>query len=200
MPKRPRCRSSSLRQGLASRILRKTGVGLRFKCRTALTTADAIFSPWARSPPSAGAKPHSRRAQAAEVPPPPPSPLPPCRRSRNWPTTRCRFGDGPLERQARQNHRLVLGLDEDALLRPFRVRAGLRASGHELGGWYDTYAFAPGATFGQWMSALSRVITRSPAMRQRAPKCNAWCEPTLATIDARGSSLPPQSLPRAHAR
>src|ERR1700733_7851171 len=35
-----------------------------------------------------------------------------------------RFGAGPLERQARENHRLVLGLDEDALLRPFRLRAG----------------------------------------------------------------------------
>ena len=60
-----------------------------------------------------------------------------------------RFGAGPLERQARENHRLVLGLDKDALLRPFRLRAGLRAPGEELGGWYDTYAFAPGATFGQ---------------------------------------------------
>src|ERR1700679_2671283 len=65
-----------------------------------------------------------------------------------------RLSAGPLERQARENHRLVMGLDEDALLRPFRVRAGLSAPGQELGGWYDTYAFAPGATFGQWMSAL----------------------------------------------
>ena len=59
-----------------------------------------------------------------------------------------RFGPGPLDQQARENHRLVLSLDEDALLRPFRVRAGQRAPGHDLGGWYDTYAFAPGATFG----------------------------------------------------
>ena len=66
------------------------------------------------------------------------------------------LGAGPLERQARENHRLVLELDEDSLLRPFRVRAGQPAPGRDLGGWYDTYAFAPGATFGQWMSALSR--------------------------------------------
>ena len=74
---------------------------------------------------------------------------------------------GPLERQARENHRLVLGLDEDALLRPFRLRAAQHAPGHELGGWYDTYAFAPGATFGQWMSALSRyyAITGDAATR-----------------------------------
>ena len=69
-----------------------------------------------------------------------------------------RFNDGPLQLQARQNHRLVQGLDEDALLRPFRVRSGLPAPGQELGGWYDTYAFAPGATFGQWMSALTALF------------------------------------------
>ncbi len=63
---------------------------------------------------------------------------------------------GPLQRQASENHRLVLALDENALLRPFRMRSGLAAPGHDLGGWYDTNAFAPGANFGQWMSALSR--------------------------------------------
>jgi len=63
---------------------------------------------------------------------------------------------GPLERQARENHRLLLSLDEDSMLRPFRVRAGHAAPGSDLGGWYDADAFAPGATFGQWISALSR--------------------------------------------
>lgn len=63
---------------------------------------------------------------------------------------------GPLQRQARENHLLVLALDETALLRPFRMRSGLAAPGHDLGGWYDTNAFAPGANFGQWLSALSR--------------------------------------------
>src|SRR5258708_9913449 len=65
-----------------------------------------------------------------------------------------RFRAGPLERQARENHSLVLGLDEDALLRPFRARAALTAPGQELGAWYDTYAFTPAATFGPSMSAL----------------------------------------------
>src|SRR4051812_11986612 len=32
------------------------------------------------------------------------------------------FDAGPVDRQARENHRLLLGLDEDALLRPFRER------------------------------------------------------------------------------
>jgi len=94
-----------------------------------------------------------------------------------------RFSDGPIERQARENHRLVLGLNEDALLRPFRVRAGLRAPGQELGGWYDTYAFAPGATFGQWMSALARyyAITGDAATRAKVQRL---VRGYAATIDA----------------
>ena len=63
---------------------------------------------------------------------------------------------GPLERQARQNHGLLMSLNEDSMLHPFRVRAGHAAPGSSLGGWYDADAFAPGANFGQWVSALSR--------------------------------------------
>ena len=96
------------------------------------------------------------------------------------------FSDGPLERQARENRQLVLGLDEDALLRPFRVRAGQRAPGQELGGWYDTYAFAPGATFGQWMSALSRYYAISGDAAARA-KVRRLVRGYAATLDARGS-------------
>ena len=94
-----------------------------------------------------------------------------------------RLGEGPLARQARENHRLVLGLDEDALLRPFRVRAGLRAPGQELGGWYGTYAFAPGATFGQWMGALARYYALSGDAATRA-KMQRLVRGYAATIDA----------------
>ncbi|MHB8478530.1 MAG: beta-L-arabinofuranosidase domain-containing protein [Steroidobacteraceae bacterium] len=96
------------------------------------------------------------------------------------------FSDGPLARQARENHSLVLSLDEDALLRPFRVRAGQPAPGRDLGGWYDTYAFAPGATFGQWMSALSRhyAITGDAATRA---KVRRLVRGYAATVDAAGS-------------
>jgi hypothetical protein len=96
------------------------------------------------------------------------------------------FAVGPLERQARENHRLVMSLDEDALLRPFRLRAGQNAPGSELGGWYDTYAFAPGATFGQWMSALSRyhAITGDAATRNKVQRL---VHGYAATVDARGS-------------
>ena len=93
------------------------------------------------------------------------------------------LSDGPLERQARENHRLVLGLDEDALLRPFRVRAGLRAPGRELGGWYGTYAFAPGATFGQWMSALARYYAITGDAATRA-KMQRLVRGYAATLDA----------------
>ncbi|HEY0746626.1 MAG TPA: beta-L-arabinofuranosidase domain-containing protein [Steroidobacteraceae bacterium] len=96
------------------------------------------------------------------------------------------FSAGPLDRQARENHRFVLGLDEDALLRPFRVRAAQPAPGSDLGGWYDTYAFAPGATFGQWMSALSRyyAITGDEPTRTKVQRL---VRAYAATIDARGS-------------
>ena len=67
-----------------------------------------------------------------------------------------RLAPGPLERQAAENHRFVLALDENALLHPFRQRARQAAPGNDLGGWYGTYAFAPGATFGQWLAALAR--------------------------------------------
>ena len=92
---------------------------------------------------------------------------------------------GPLERQVRQNHRLVLGLEEDSLLRPFRLRAGQAAPGQELGGWYDTWGFAPGATFGQWMSALARYYAFTGDASTRA-KLDRLVRGYTATIGADG--------------
>jgi len=63
---------------------------------------------------------------------------------------------GPLATQCEQTHALLMSLDEDSLLRPMRVREGLPAPGHDMGGWYDAYAFAPACTFGQWISSLTR--------------------------------------------
>ena len=93
--------------------------------------------------------------------------------------------DRPVERQVRENHALLLALSEDSLLRPFRVREGLPAPGSDLGGWYDTYAFAPGATFGQWVSALARfyAITGDPATRAKVARL---VEGYGATIDPEG--------------
>jgi uncharacterized protein len=64
---------------------------------------------------------------------------------------------GPAQRQFEENHALLLGLNEDGLLLPFRIREGLPAPGEELGGWYSTDGFATGCPFGQWISALARM-------------------------------------------
>jgi hypothetical protein len=82
------------------------------------------------------------------------------------------FAPGPLQRQLDQNRELLLNLSEDSLLRPYRLREGLPAPGQDLGGWYDTDAFAPGFTYGQWMSALARyyAATGDPACREKVSR------------------------------
>jgi DUF1680 family protein len=96
-----------------------------------------------------------------------------------------KFAPGPVYTQARENRQLVLNLDEDSLLRPFRQRAGLPAPGPDLGGWYDTYAFAPGATFGQWMCALARYHAADGDEATRA-KVQRLVRGFAATIDTDG--------------
>jgi uncharacterized protein len=75
--------------------------------------------------------------------------------------------DGPLKEQFDRNHAFYRALNEDSLLKPFRERAGLPAPGEEMGGWYSwapldainklpDNGFAPGHTFGQYLSGLSR--------------------------------------------
>ncbi len=79
---------------------------------------------------------------------------------------------GGLQAAQRDNVTSVLmGLDEDSLLKPFRAMAGKPAPGVSLGGWYEwlpDYDFhhgeaglAPASTFGQWTSALSRLYAAS---------------------------------------
>lgn len=96
-----------------------------------------------------------------------------------------RLAPGPLEYQVRQNHQLLLQLDENSLLRPFRLRGGLPAPGQELGGWYDTWGFAPGATFGQWLSALARYYAITGDAATRA-KVDRMVHGFAATVDAEG--------------
>jgi uncharacterized protein len=75
--------------------------------------------------------------------------------------------EGPMRQQFDANHAFYAALDEDALLKPFRERAGLPAPGEEMGGWYSwapgasldarpNNGFAPGHSFGQYLSGLSR--------------------------------------------
>ena len=66
------------------------------------------------------------------------------------------------------------------------------APGADLGGWYhfdpdynpDTVdvGFAPGATFGQWVSALARAyaITGSPATRDKVLRLNRLYAQTIS--------------------
>jgi hypothetical protein len=93
--------------------------------------------------------------------------------------------DSPIhEEQLRQTHAVLMGLDDDALMKPFRAMIGKPAPGEDLGGWYrydpnydwHTFdaGFAPSATFGQWVSALSRAyaITGSQAARAKVLRLN----------------------------
>ena len=85
----------------------------------------------------------------------------------------------PAQVQFEETIAVLLSLNEDSLLKPWRLRSGLAAPGPELGGWYDEvplqktesggHGFAPGHCFGQWISALSRAyaINRSPEIRTR---------------------------------
>jgi DUF1680 family protein len=95
------------------------------------------------------------------------------------------LASGPLQQQARENHRLVVSLDEDAMLHPFRVRAGHASPGSDMGGWYGADGFAPGGTFGQWVSALSRyyAITGDAATRD---KVHRLVRAYAATIESDG--------------
>jgi uncharacterized protein len=73
---------------------------------------------------------------------------------------------GLAQTQFEQTQAVLLGLNDDGLLKPWRLRAGLPAPGPDLGGWYDEvpldktqgggHGFCPGHALGQWISALSR--------------------------------------------
>ena len=79
---------------------------------------------------------------------------------------------GALQAAQRKNVTDVLmGLEIDSLVQPFRQMARVTAPGVSLGGWYewkpdfdfhhDDAGFAPAHCFGQWMSALCRLSAGS---------------------------------------
>jgi hypothetical protein len=99
------------------------------------------------------------------------------------------YGDVTLtselhEGQLNGNLVLLMGMNEDSLLKPFREMIGKPAPGEDLGGWYHydpnydwhTFdaGFAPSATFGQWVSALARMyaITGKPEIREKVLRLN----------------------------
>ncbi len=98
----------------------------------------------------------------------------------------------PLQLAQRVNVTPVLmSLNEDSLLKPFREMAGKPGPGASLGGWYewkpdydfhhDDAGLAPASTFGQWTSALARLHAAStfngdpgdPALAARVIRLNA---------------------------
>ncbi len=90
----------------------------------------------------------------------------------------------PFQRQLDNTHSVLMSLDVDALLKPFRVMSGKPVPGTDLGGWYmykpdydyrkDSAGLCPGGTFGQWISALSRfyAITGDQATRNKVLQLN----------------------------
>jgi DUF1680 family protein len=91
--------------------------------------------------------------------------------------------DGPLRRQFDQNRQFFLGLHDDRMLKIYRQRVGMPAPGPDMGGWYDD--FCPGASFGQYVSALARFAgaTRSEATRA---KVSSLVRGYAQTLDAGG--------------
>jgi uncharacterized protein len=106
------------------------------------------------------------------------------------------YGDVTLdsalhEQQLQQTHAVLMDLNDDALLKPFRAMIGQPAPGEDLGGWYrydpnydwHTFdaGFAPSANFGQWVSALARMyaITGSQAARDRVLHLNRLYAQTI---------------------
>ena len=107
------------------------------------------------------------------------------------------YGDVTLaselhERQLRETHAVLMELSEDSLLKPLRQMVGQPAPGADLGGWYRydpdydpntvTAGFAPGCTFGQWVSALARnyAITGDPATREKVLRLNRQYAQTIS--------------------
>lgn len=96
------------------------------------------------------------------------------------------------ERQLGDTLSVLMSLNEDSLLKPLRKMAGQPAPGEELGGWYlynpdydrskSNDGFAPGAPFGQWVSAFARAyaITKSAEFREKVLRLNRLYARTIS--------------------
>jgi DUF1680 family protein len=120
------------------------------------------------------------------------------------------YGDVLLksERHEAQLHEtlaVLMELNEDGLLKPFRQMAGQAAPGPDLGGWYvynpdydyhkHDAGFAPGSTFGQWVSALARgyAISGTPEIRQKVLRLNRLYAQTISGEFYRKTRFPAYS-------
>ena len=85
---------------------------------------------------------------------------------------------GLAQSQFEHTQAVLLGMNNDSLLKPWRLRAGMPAPGPDMGGWYDEvpldktpsggHGFAPAHSFGQWISALARGYAITGDARTRA--------------------------------
>ena len=113
------------------------------------------------------------------------------------PLTEVAYGDVSIDSAAHRaqltnTQDVLMNLSEDSLLKPFRQMAGQPAPGQDLGGWYnydpnfdwhkDDAGFAPGATFGQWISALARfyAMSGSQAVREKILRLNRLYARTIS--------------------
>ena len=99
---------------------------------------------------------------------------------------------GPAQTQFEQTQSVLMSLNEDSLLKPWRLRAGLPAPGPDLGGWYDElplqktesggHGFAPAHCFGQWISALARgyAVNHDASTRSKLERLLALYEPAIS--------------------
>ena len=99
---------------------------------------------------------------------------------------------GLAQTQFEHTQSVLMGLDEDALLHPWRMRAGLPAPGAPLAGWYSDVplvetasggdGFAPAHCTGQWISALSRgyAATGDPATKAKVQRLLGLYAPAIS--------------------
>jgi DUF1680 family protein len=95
--------------------------------------------------------------------------------------------------QLENTHDVLMGMNIDSLMRPFRIMADMPAPGAPMGGWYEykpdfNYripqkdGLCPGSNFGQWVSALARysAITGDAATRERVLELNKVYATTIS--------------------
>jgi DUF1680 family protein len=99
---------------------------------------------------------------------------------------------GKPRAQFEQTQAVILGMNVDSLLKPFRLRAGQADPGPDMGGWYDEVpwrftaagwqGFCPGHAMGQWISALARghAADRDPAKRKKIEDIFAGYGPAIS--------------------
>ena len=115
-----------------------------------------------------------------------------------------RLLESRLGTQFEQNHNLLLAMNEDAMLKPFRQRQGMPAPGPDMGGWYDNaddfneannfHAFIAGHSFGQYLSALARAYAVTGSKTTQA-KVQRLVQGYAATVEPTGKFYMDYRLP-----